>query len=55
MLEQGFRAYQRALKLADLHKQAGKPDAEREALRQAHFCQLQLVMALRERFRYGIG
>lgn len=55
MLEQGFCAYERAKELADLHKQEGKPDAEREALRQAHFCQYQLVMALRERFIVANG
>ena len=55
MFEQGFRAYRRALELAGLHKQAGNQNAEREALRQAHFCQYQLVMALRERFIVANG
>jgi hypothetical protein len=55
MLEQGFRAYQRAMDEWKRHTLADQMAAAREALRCAHACQWQLMMALRTRFRVGVG
>lgn len=55
MLEQGLRAYRRAMDEWKQRAMANEPDAAREALRCAHVCQWQLMEALRKRYRVGIG
>lgn len=54
-LEQSLNRYFRTLCEAQMRQQAGDFDGARAALRCAHGLQMQMVMALRTRFRVGVG